>query len=67
MTLFPANGEIKLDKSTHKYILEGHKEIVELLLNVTNIDVNKALDGGTTPLFVASEKGHKEIVELLLM
>ena len=27
MTLFPANGEIKLDESTHKYILEGHKEI----------------------------------------
>ena len=27
MTLFPANGEIKLDESIHKYILEGHEEI----------------------------------------
>ena len=27
MTLFPPNGEIKLEDSTHKYILEGHEDI----------------------------------------
>ena len=27
MTLFQSNGKIKLEESTHKYILEGHEEI----------------------------------------
>ena len=27
MTLFQPNGKIKLEESTHKYILEGHEEI----------------------------------------
>ena len=47
-------------------IADGHKDIVELLLNMNNIDVNKATKDGATPLYVASANGHIEIVELLL-
>ena len=39
------------------YILHhtnGHKDIVELLLNMKNIDVNKPEKNGDTPLSIAS-------------
>jgi hypothetical protein len=45
---------------------EGHVTVVKLLLAHGGIDVNKAMDGGTTPLFVACQKGHAAIVKLLL-
>ena len=36
---------------------KGHKDIVELLLNMKNIDVNKPEKNEATPLYFASEKG----------
>ena len=43
----------------------GHKEVVELLIN-KGAAIDLAMNEGTTPLFIASQNGHKEIVELLL-
>ena len=38
MTLFQTNGEIKLDESTHKYILEGHEEIDKIkIFNISGV------------------------------
>ena len=35
------------------YCINGHKDIVELLLNMKNIDVNKPEKDGATPLRIA--------------
>jgi ankyrin repeat protein len=43
----------------------GHKEVVELLLN-KGANINYKNDDGYTALMLASAKGHKNIVELLL-
>ena len=43
----------------------GHKEIVELLLQ-NGTDVNQASKKGFTPLHIACQNGNKGIVELLL-
>lgn len=43
----------------------GYVDIVELLLNISGIDVNKSLNR-EPPLFLACERGHLEIVKLLL-
>ena len=40
--------------------------MVELLLKADGVDVNKAREDGTTPLFIASREGHSSVVELLL-
>ena len=40
--------------------------MVSLLLADVRIDVNKPMDGGFTPFYIACEKGHKEVVSLLL-
>jgi ankyrin repeat protein len=45
--------------------LEGHKEIVQLLLE-NDADVNSINKDGETPLHLASVVGHTEIVKLLL-
>ena len=51
--------------SLHWAALEGHKEIVELLIaKGATVDVKKT--DGWTPLHEATRKGHKEIVELLI-
>ena len=44
---------------------EGHSEIVELLLGVSDIDLNYECNFRTA-LMIAAEKGHEEIVERLL-
>jgi ankyrin repeat protein len=45
----------------------GHKEIVEMLPAIDDIDLNTiATAEGTTPLLEAARSGIKEIVKLLL-
>ena len=44
---------------------EGHKEIVELLIN-HNADLNKKTSNGCAALHFAAEEDHKEIAELLI-
>jgi ankyrin repeat protein len=46
---------------------EGYTEIVELLLAIPGVDVNKGVEYyNISPLFQASSKGHTEVVKLLL-
>ncbi len=49
----------------HLESLNGHKEVVELLIN-KGIDVNDRNKGGRNALHLASLRGHKEVVELLI-
>ena len=44
----------------------GHREVVELLLEKQDINITKMSSWGMTPLTYASQKGFPEIVELLL-
>ena len=44
----------------------GHLSVVEFLLTLPNIDVNKPLKDGGTPFAIACQNGHKEVVSLLL-
>jgi hypothetical protein len=49
----------------HDAVLEGHKGIVELLIN-KGADLNAKSGYYGTPLHVAGSIGHKEIAELLI-
>ena len=40
---------------------EGHDQVVTLLI-AAGCDVDKAADGGFTPLFIASQEGHGQVV-----
>ena len=40
--------------------------MVELLLKADGVDVNKGIEDGATPLFIAAQNGHASVVELLL-
>ena len=40
--------------------------MVELLLKADGVDVNKGIEDGTTPLYIAAQEGHPSVVELLL-
>jgi ankyrin repeat protein len=44
----------------------GHVEVVHLLLSKSDIDINKSLHDGQSPIFAAAESGHMNIVQLLL-
>ncbi|MDR0288956.1 MAG: ankyrin repeat domain-containing protein [Rickettsiales bacterium] len=44
----------------------GHKNAIEILLKVKEIDVNAKSKAGTTPLHLAASKGYKDAVETLL-
>jgi len=47
--------------------LNGHLDVVKLLLGAEGINVNQAEEDGCTGLYVASsEKGHLDVVKLLL-
>jgi ankyrin repeat protein len=48
----------------HLASLNGHKEMIELLIN-KGIDLNEKDKESKNALDLASERGHKEIVELL--
>jgi len=63
---------VDIDKGTdigrtsfHIACLNGHIEIVKLLLN-NRIDINKADDDGWTPFHSACSNGYIEILKLLL-
>lgn len=45
---------------------EGHEKVVKLLLDNSNVDVNKATEDGATPLFIACCNGHEKVAKLLL-
>jgi ankyrin repeat protein len=45
----------------------GQLDIVEKLLDKkVNTDVNKCVDSGASPLYIACQNGHLDIVENLL-
>jgi len=46
-------------------LINGYKEVVELLLE-NGADVNAKNKDGMTALMYAAEKGYKEVVELLI-
>lgn len=51
----------------HMAAFHGNSGIVRLLLAKPGIQINRALvEGGFTPLFLASQKGHAEVVKILL-
>ena len=41
-------------------------DVVELLLERKDIEINKAIEDGRTPLYIASQKNNTKIVKLLL-
>ena len=45
---------------------EGRASVVQRLLQQPRIDINEAMNGGATPLFVACQEGHELVVQLLL-
>jgi ankyrin repeat protein len=48
--------------------IEGHKEIVEMLLETDGIDLNPVdTEHGRTALLMAASNGHQEIVDLLVL
>jgi ankyrin repeat protein len=49
----------------HWAAMNGHKEIVQLLLS-NKAEVNLKVSDGTTPLITAAIFGHREVVDLLL-
>ena len=62
------NVSNKRDGSTALYMAcqNGDAPIVELLLAMSDIDVNRSLDDGQSPLFAAAENGHLALVTLLI-
>ncbi|MFC1792926.1 ankyrin repeat domain-containing protein [Planctomycetota bacterium] len=50
----------------HQAIIKDHKDMVEFLLDVKDIDISARDSFSSTPLRYAVEGGHKEIVELLI-
>ena len=45
---------------------KGYTEIVQTLLKVPLLNIDKAAGYGTTPLFIAAHCGHVDVVRLLL-
>ena len=43
----------------------GHLDVARLLIEA-GADIDKAVDGGYTPLYIASQEGHLEVVKTLL-
>ncbi|GMH40594.1 hypothetical protein BSKO_08498 [Bryopsis sp. KO-2023] len=44
----------------------GHAEVVEIILDIKDIDPDKAGPGTTTPVIIAAQNGHSEVVKALL-
>ena len=49
----------------HVACLEGHREIVEYIITLPQINVNQRDWSDQTPLFIACWKGDEEIVKIL--
>jgi hypothetical protein len=45
---------------------KGHDVVVQMLLKMPNINVNKTENNEFTPLYIAAYKGHIEVVKMLL-
>ncbi|XTI90701.1 ankyrin repeat-containing domain protein [Cenococcum geophilum] len=67
------NNGIPLDKQNIRGITplwrasqSRHKEVVEVLLTTSVVDVNVLSTAGQTPLFWAAAYGHSKVVRLLL-
>jgi len=50
----------------HYAAWNGRVEIVEYLVNNTNVDINVQTSDGCTALYLATQKDHEKIVEILL-
>lgn len=68
-----ADSGVNLNAATEKGLtslmlasLQGHLEVVRLLLNSKKVDVNAKDVTGTTSLMAASKRGHVDVVKLLL-
>lgn len=44
----------------------GHRELVAILLNFSNININACQDVGYTPLMLAAQEKHTDIMKMLL-
>lgn len=44
----------------------GHKGIVELLVQMDNVNINSLSEDGRSPIFLAAGNGHEDIVTLLI-
>ena len=49
----------------HVAVVNGHKDVVHLLL-ANKADVSARVNDGATPLHLAAHQGHKEVAELLV-
>ncbi len=70
-TLLQTNPDLVRSKDNkggmplHYAAIEGHKDVVELLL-ANKADVNAKANDGETPLYLAALYGHRDVAKLLL-
>ena len=62
------NKKLDTDGSTalHAAAVQGHLEVVALLLEQPGIDWNQAANDGSTAFHLAAACGHQQVVDLLL-
>lgn len=63
--LIAAGANVNNGFPLHRAVLKERTEIVEILLSVPGIDVNKKDESNRTPLYRATQEGHTKIAELL--